>query len=273
MPSIPSAVQAVHRDKTSGSEGVAEHAVTALADLALAESASPVFHQRIREAALELGRARPSLPVVRNRVAHLAGVLLDLQAPNARIVPVALQTWRAERRKTIDRLQAEAVEELAGTRAVATLSRSTTVDAVVRGLPGARVRVVASPEAATVVNNWRLQGRDAEVVADARDAVDGADAVVVGADAVFPDGTVWNRAGTDALFDAARRAGVPCYVATATSKVEPWLGPDDMDGEGLFATAPAPDRFLTEHGVLDPGDLAQHVERIAEARRRIGDTQ
>lgn len=274
MHTIGGAVQAVHSDRTSGSESVAQHVTAALADLALAQAAAPDFHARIRGAALDLCRARPPLPVVRNRVADLGRVLLDLRSPTARIVPVAIQTWRTELRRSMERLQAQATKELSGTQTVATISRSTTVDLVIRGLPGAQVRVLATSggESATVVDNWRLQGRKADGFPDAHEVVAGADVVLVGADAVFPDGSIWNRTGTVSLFEAAHQAGVPCWVAASTAKLEPWSVPDQMNGQGHFSLAPAPDRFATEHGALDVADLGPHMDRIAEARRRVGDS-
>jgi hypothetical protein len=99
------------------------------------------------------------------------------------------------------------------------------------------------------------------------------DAVVVGADAVLPDGSVVNKTGTRAAALAAAREGVPCYAVAAADKVQtgekPHLESGDpaavYDGEGrveavnpTFDVTPADlvAGIVTDRGVLDADGVA-----------------
>jgi translation initiation factor eIF-2B subunit delta len=73
--------------------------------------------------------------------------------------------------------------------------------------------------------------------------------VLVGADAVHPDGLV-NKVGTRALLDTARRAGVPAFVLASSSKLRKESAPRALGS--LFETIPLDDLVvLTERGRVD----------------------
>ena len=61
--------------------------------------------------------------------------------------------------------------------------------------------------------------------------VRGVGAVLVGADTVAPDGSVYNHMGTATLALLAREHGVPMYSLTHTLKVAPYDRPEDMREE------------------------------------------
>jgi len=73
--------------------------------------------------------------------------------------------------------------------------------------------------------------------------------VLVGADAVHPDGLV-NTVGTRALLDTARRAGVPSFVLASSSKLRKESAPRALGS--LFETVPLDDLVvLTERGRVE----------------------
>jgi translation initiation factor 2B subunit (eIF-2B alpha/beta/delta family) len=113
----------------------------------------------------------------------------------------------------------------------------------------------------------------------------GVDAVLVGADAITPDGDVVNKTGTRVLALAARDAGLPVYAAASTFKIRPTDGPAAgpertapaaavYDGDAAvsvhaptFETVPAAlvDGVACETGVLDAADVRAVAEANADA--------
>jgi translation initiation factor 2B subunit (eIF-2B alpha/beta/delta family) len=129
-------------------------------------------------------------------------------------------------------------------------------------------------------------GISATLVTDAQMAlfVHEADAVLVGADTILPEGDFINKIGTRLLALAAKDAEVPFYAAAETLKVaapsEPLpFAPEEGKAKEICTEKwlevrnvyyeVTPSRlvtsFITENGLLDPSD----VERFsAEAERR-----
>jgi len=110
-------------------------------------------------------------------------------------------------------------------------------------------------EGAATVQRLTNLGVDAQLVGDpeALAAVAGAGSVVVGADAVGPEGIV-NKVGTRGLADAARRFRTPCYVLTGESK----FVNADLPAPLPFQRTPL-DLFtsvLTQKGSLSPSEAA-----------------
>jgi translation initiation factor 2B subunit (eIF-2B alpha/beta/delta family) len=101
--------------------------------------------------------------------------------------------------------------------------------------------------------------------------------VLVGADAVLPDGSVVNKVGTRALGLAASRTGIPLYVVAASDKIaidqhQPTAQSDPAPlgvDSGVETWAPTFDRtpsdciesFVTENGLLDSTDVAAVADR------------
>lgn len=111
-----------------------------------------------------------------------------------------------------------------------------------------------------------------------------ADAVMVGADSVLPDGDFINKIGTRLLALAARDADVPFYTASETLKVtapsEPMpFAPEEGKAKEIcsenwlevrnvyYEVTPARlvTSYITEQGVLDPAEM---VTFSAEAEKR-----
>lgn len=117
---------------------------------------------------------------------------------------------------------------------ILTLSRSTSVRAVlkssVRGRPPEQVLVLESrpgEEGRLFARELRRDGLSARCIADAQGPriVRTVDLVLVGADAVYRDGSVVHKVGTRPLALAARRARVPVVVVAGRSKVVPLSSP------------------------------------------------
>jgi translation initiation factor 2B subunit (eIF-2B alpha/beta/delta family)/8-oxo-dGTP pyrophosphatase MutT (NUDIX family) len=229
----------------------------------------------------EIRAARPSMVVVANRINRAMAAVTDES-------PAAVERAATEALNhavTADRVAAAVAAEQVGDR-LATLSRSGTVRAVVDA---------AVPEAVLVAES-RPGGEGvgvAEVLADSAavtlttDAAFGhelaawhADALVVGADRVLPDGRVVNKAGTRAAALAAAAADVDCYAVCATDKIAPraawdreerdptelYDGGTDLAVENpTFDLTPASAvTVVTERGVLETDEIGE----IADAHRQ-----
>ncbi|WP_135826884.1 NUDIX domain-containing protein [Halorussus ruber] len=229
--------------------------------------------------------ARPSMAVVGNRVNRAMSEAAEDGGKTASAVEEAAREG-IERAFRADEEAAEnAADEVRGA-SVLTLSRSGTV---LDALPAAdRVLVAESRPAREGVGVAEELARmeDAPDVALLTDAAIGhvlateeVDAVVVGADAVLPDGRVVNKTGTRAAAVAATREGIDCYAVAASDKIrtddEVHLEDGDpgevYDGDtGIEVLNPTFDvtpadavsGVITERGVLN-------VEEIGEVDREL----
>jgi eIF-2B alpha/beta/delta-like uncharacterized protein len=110
----------------------------------------------------------------------------------------------------------------------------------------------------------------------AREALGMADVMMIGADAITPEGAVYNKIGSRLFSDAAADVDVPVYVCTDAWKLategieveqrdrdEVWEDPPD----GVTVHNPAFDRvrpdaiegIVTEVGVLEPADVKAQI--------------
>jgi translation initiation factor 2B subunit (eIF-2B alpha/beta/delta family) len=263
----------------------AEHGAAWLSLFALdaleAAAETAETYEEVAELARELRTARPSMYAVANRV---NGAMVGA----AERTPAAVaESARAVRERAVDADETaadNAADRIDGAT-VLTLSRSGTVataldravtDGVVvlESLPGGEGTSVA--ESLSTDHDVTL-ARDA-AVADRVAA--GVGAVLVGADAVLPDGSVVNKVGTRTAATVAAHEGASVFVACASAKVAP-AGTTDVDRErrpraGLydgdapvavheptFDRTPAAlvDAVVTERGALD----AEGVHAVAAA--------
>ena len=267
----PPLVETVRDDRDHGSAWVAACALSALRDRA----ADAPDLATVAAFARDLRDARPDTAAVANRVNRaMAGAETPGEVREA-AVSVLHGAARADTRAAT-----VAASLLDGP--VATLSRSGTVLAALRETTAPVVvgesrlgrEGVATAEAlgdrATLVSDAVLPG----TLAGLRGRPT-AESVLIGADAVSPEGAVHNRTGSYSLALAARDAGVPVRVVAARDKVlatgpappgEPSSEPSAAlyDGTAPVATAtplfervPARlvDAVVTERGVLDAADV------------------
>jgi translation initiation factor 2B subunit (eIF-2B alpha/beta/delta family) len=154
---------------------------------------------------------------------------------------------------------------------VVTHSSSATVrEALLYTRPARVVCTVSAPfeEGRAFAEELREEGLEVELVED--DAAAGelghASVLLVGADAIFLDGSVCNKIGTATLAAEAGAQGVPVVVASEVIKLAP-IGPGDalefVRGERAFDITPAEDvdEIVTEEGTFAAAEIGVLVDR------------
>lgn len=274
-------VAAIREDTTHGSAWLAARALEGLADHATAADE----YEAVATLARELRAARPSMHAVANRV-NRAMAEADARTPEA--VAASARAVRERATRADERAAATAAEH-AGDR-VCTLSRSGTVRAALDEAAPDRVVVLESrPGGEGVATAEALAADHAVTVttdANVAGALADADALLVGADAVLPDGSVVNKVGTRAAATVAAREGVTVVVACASAKVAPAgteaFDPEPRDPAELydgdapvtvanptFDRTPADlvDVVATERGSLDDQGVRRMADEHAAAAR------
>jgi len=279
-------VRGIAEDGEHGSAYLSVRALEVLRDragsFAVREQSDGGDRERGALAALaeQLRDARPSMAAVGNRVDRAMAAAADDRTPAA--VEAAAREGIDRAFRVDEDAAAEAADEIRDATAL-TLSRSGTVrDA----LPAAdRVFVAESRPAREGVGVAEALAADCDVTLHTDAAVahvlatEPVDAVIVGADAVLPDGTVVNKTGTRGAALAADREGVPVYAVASTDKVrtddtarfedgDPAAVYDgDADVSALNPTfdATPPDlvsAVLTERGALAPDEVSAVADEL-----------
>jgi len=286
-------VATVAGDREHGSASLSLRALEVLRDEAALATEGAGTREDLAALARDLRAARPSMPVLANRVDRVMAAA-GAEGGAAAVETAALAA--IERSVRVDRLAgARAAERVRGAR-VATLSRSGTVrEALDRAAPAAVLVAESRPggEGVGVAEAAAEAGLDVTLTGDAALAYElaawGAEALLVGADAVLPDGRVLNKVGTRGAAIAAAHGGIDVVVAAGRDKVlpagdplaaDPALEPRDRaelyEGEAALAvenptfdvTPPdVVDAVVTEEGTLGPEGVAEvaaaHRERAA----------
>jgi translation initiation factor 2B subunit (eIF-2B alpha/beta/delta family) len=245
-------VERIATDDRHGASWLAREAVEAVAEaIELGEDPLPL--------ARELVRARPAMGAIAGALGRViaAGRSPEQMADEAR----ALVEARERAAKAIAVLLSPYIEG-----DVMTHSASATVkEALVHTPPERVVCTVSEPggEGRELVEELRGEGLTADLVddPDAEHAVGTVNLLLIGADTVFRDGSLVNKVGTTDLAKAAKKAGVPVMVACEVIKLSPAEARDP--GEERFdLTEPRYiDRYVTEEGEWEPGDIAVLIDR------------
>lgn len=222
-PSVDEAARAIETMEVRGAAKLARHAVRALGRRALDGASS----QALREDAETLLATRPTAVSLRNGLAYaLAG--LDEGGPEQ--VRARAERFVHDSLRARDRVGRRAGRLLEGADVVLTHCNSQAA------LAGILTRHHEDPFEAVIAletRPWRqglITARQlAEEDVPTRFMVDAAmgraleraDAVVTGCDAIAANGDVVNKIGTRLLSLAAEDAGVPFYVAAESFKVDP----------------------------------------------------
>jgi len=230
-------VETVRADESHGSAYLSLRAVEVLRDEAgaAAHGVTDASWDDVAATARALRDARPAMTAVRTRVDR---TMATAEARTPAAVERAARAVLDDAADADERAARAVTDRLSGH--VVTCSRSGTVLAALRAADVDAVTVAESRpggEGVGVAEALAADGLDVTLAGDA--AVPGlvadADAVLVGADAVHPDGTVVNKVGTFPLALAAARAGVPCLAVCAADKVGPAGGrPDAAAAEPLY---------------------------------------
>ncbi len=212
-------VETLASDTDHGAAHLSVRALEVLRDEAALADAG---WSRLVDLARNLTTARPAMPVVANRVDRAVNEA-DERTPAALEMAVATGIERALR---ADERAAASAAERVGDR-VATLSRSGTVrEALARAAPEAVLVAESRPGGEGVgVAEAAAATLDTAVTLTTDAAFPhqlvewGADTLLVGADAVLPDGRVVNKAGTRGAALSAAHKGVDVVVAASVDKV------------------------------------------------------
>ena len=249
---VAEAVAAIGADETHGAGFLARQAVDAL--IAAAQlGADPL------EAGRALAGARPAMGAIAGAVGRVLAAARTPEQVREEGQAVVAASDRAGRSIAI-----LLDPELHGV--VMTHSASATVrEALLHARPVRVVCTASEPqgEGRRFAAELAREGLTVEVVADgdAAHAATTVDLVLVGADSVFRDGTLVNKAGTRKLAEAAKEARRPFVVACETFKLAPY-GPREPDEELFDLTPPELiGRYVTEEGVFAPDEVAALVDR------------
>jgi len=245
--------------------------------------------------------ARPSMTALENRVNRVLAAVadgddvtdtddgdIDGTAEGVAGAVEAAADAGIDRALRADADAAAAAAELLDDAGVLTLSRSGTVLDALRSASPRSVHVAESRPAREGIGvaEQLAAALDAPVTVLADAAVahalatEDVDAVVVGADAVLPDGRVVNKTGTRAAALAAAREEVPVYAVAASDKITRretvnletgdataiYDGPADLDVlNPTFDVTPGEpvDAVVTERGRLDGEEVAAIAEEHA----------
>lgn len=220
-----------------GGSAIGRAAIEALALIASEYDGvhSAELRQRVEQAGERLIRIKPSMATVANAVRGVTQVLARQAGDRMTVTTMkaALAAWAQEaiRRseESLSRLAAVGANLLEDGMTVLTHSYSDSVLHVIQAAAQSKsMRVIATEsrplcEGRRFVEAAAWPGVTCVVIADAAmaSAVERADVVIVGADAIAVTGAFVNKTGTLALALAAAHAGVPLYVAAETAKVDP----------------------------------------------------
>jgi translation initiation factor 2B subunit (eIF-2B alpha/beta/delta family) len=260
-------------DREHGASWMARRAVEALAEMAKEPASSgEELLERLIAAGRELAGSRPGV----GAIAGAVGRLLAATAANAQLEVEELQRLVGEEAESLvnGRRRAGAsiaiqLRERLEDAVVLTHSASATVREALLHTPPAQVVCTASSpqdEGRAFAEELRANGLEVELVEDdeAPARLEWASLLLLGADTVFHDGTLCNKAGTRVLAEAAARQGVPAIVACEVVKLAPIAA---ADAPALtapeFELTPAEliDSVVTEEGTVSPDELRALVDR------------
>ena len=253
---------------------------------ALHSIAGKADSQEMAAAARDLALARPMMAAIGNALAAAWVATIEAKGSPALVEEIIQRLEESPRR------MADEGKDLLPRGTVMTYSYSSTVIGVLaRVKPQRAIISEARPAREGLRAARRLveEGVSVTLITEAQMAlfVQEAEAVVVGADSIFPNGSFINKMGTRLLALAARSAGVPFYVVGETLKVsalsapkrfvaeegnrkevtkEKWLQVRNIYFEvtpGKLVTA-----YITDEGVLKPQELRRYGQE-AEQRRRM----
>jgi translation initiation factor 2B subunit (eIF-2B alpha/beta/delta family)/8-oxo-dGTP pyrophosphatase MutT (NUDIX family) len=287
-------VQRIAEDTEHGSAYLSVRALEVLRDRAgsFAESADADRWPRLTAIAERLLDARPSMAALGNRVNRAMSEAARSGERTSEAVEAAARKGIERAFRVDERAAANAAAEIRG-ESVLTLSRSGTV---LDALPAAdRVLVAESRPAREGVEVAEELAENADVhdVTLHTDAAiahvlatEEVGAVVVGADAILPDGRVVNKTGTRVAGLAAAREDIDCYGVAASDKIrtddavhledgdpaQVYGGDADIEvSNPTFDVTPAESfsGVITERGVLDAAevrDVANEFRALSQWR-------
>jgi translation initiation factor 2B subunit (eIF-2B alpha/beta/delta family) len=265
-------LDALARNRTLGASALTVQALGRISIwAATARLTGPEGRRRLEAAARAVLDAQPAMGAFRRWSATLSRIARRPDDRRRTLVRSLDAEHRQLRRETM-RVARIAALALPPAATYLTLSRSATVTQTLLRASGprrpAQVWVLESlpgGEGRGEVRELSRGGVAATLAKDSDqdDLLRETDAVVLGADAVFSDRTVWNKVGTRRLVEAARSAGVPVVVLVGRSKFVASAAPRRLPSP-LFDATPGRmiSAFVTQEGLEPP------IGRISRPRSR-----
>ena len=284
-PEIRAAVREIRSDRESGARQLA------LATLEALRSAAPdCSGEEFRACARELALARPMMAATQNAVAWAWSRYLDTGDAAEAVDDVI------EAIQTAPDGMAAAARRAVPTGTLMTYAYSSSVIELLARLKPRRVIVSEtrpSHEGLRMARELVAQGISMTLITEAQMALfaQEADAAVVGAETILPEGDLINRIGTRLLALAAKDADVPLYSISETLKVAapsepvpfaPQEGqPKEVCGEKwlevrnvYYEMTPARlvTAYVTETGLLEPTAVGRYAEDAEKRWRALMDS-
>lgn len=216
-------------DRARGARPLGTAALVALERWARAAEPGSVSGSTLRSLATRLRRVQPAMANFERWADALRALA---RGPSREDRSAEVLRWvRGERtrlRRELPRLRGIAARRLPPRIRMVTLSRSETLRDVLAHLgPNRRPREVVvleslpGGEGRAFASDLRRAGLRARCVADARGPAElrQADAMLIGADAIYRDGSVLHKRGTRSMAAVAHRLGKPVYVLAGSSKI------------------------------------------------------
>jgi translation initiation factor 2B subunit (eIF-2B alpha/beta/delta family) len=271
-------VYELRRERRHGASWMARRALEALIDVARdceADSSEALF-DGLLAAASGLARARPEVGAIAGAVGRVlapARLNLHLDADELRrLVEEEANALVAARDRAARSIAIQLRTRLTDA-SVFTHSASATVrEALLYTRPKRVACTVSAPneEGRAFAEELAQAGLAVELIDDEAgvDAVAASSLLLVGADTVFADGSLYNKIGTRLLAQAARAAGIPVVVAAEVIKLAPvdaTAAPElEPEATELFDLTPAElvDDVVTEEGTFASGEVVTLVPRV-----------
>jgi translation initiation factor 2B subunit (eIF-2B alpha/beta/delta family) len=268
-------VQELRSARTHGGSWMARRAVEALAELTeeTAVATSEELLARLVDAGRELAASRPDMGAVAGAVGRLLATAHgQAQLPPdelARLVQEEARGLVAQRDRAARSIAIQLRPQLTDALVLTHSASATVHEALVHAPPALVYCTVSAPneEGRAFSESLRDAGLSVELVEDERgpDVLGGASLLLLGADTVYPDGTVCNKAGTRELAEAAARHGVRTLVACEVIKlspVDPPAEPALSADRGFDLTPPELiDEIVTEEGAFRSDEVRPLIDR------------
>lgn len=282
-----------------GAAAIGQEAARALAEEVARYGDEEGLWDHALAAARSLAETRPTAVSLRNALNEVLRALHDGREERIDAARAAAQGVARRVEEAQAALARHALPIIEERPRVLTHCHST---AVVGALSHARREGIDVTAVVTETRPWRQGLLTARALREAdvpvRFVVDGAmgwmlrsgtvDQVLVGADAVMLDGTLYNKIGTRLAALAARDAGLPMRSLAEHYKFSPYEATDveerntaEVDPEGdlppdvevvnpVFDETPAEflAGFVTDDGVLEAADVGHYIERHHGGKRR-----
>jgi eIF-2B alpha/beta/delta-like uncharacterized protein len=293
-PDVLKSIQDIRGDRRSGAYQLAVKAaeVMGLAASRIEAERKAQYLEEFKEVARTLLRARPSIVPVANVVAYIYHETYNgtKGIENLQEIKAVAEDSANGALEALSRAMEGVVEQscklLHDDLTVMTHSYSSTVFNVLTRC-GRRLSVFVTEsrplyEGRALAQDLAKAGVEVTLIVDAAlgHHIDEVDMVMVGADTVFPDGSVVNKMGTRLMALAAQNSGVPFYVACDSWKFSPRrrmleeagleeadprlvVEPGELEGvkvRNLFFDITPPDwvdGIVSEQGLITPHEAAE----------------